>query len=67
VLYALLHFLSSDSTFTHLAIAVIYFILYTGLTLLRKDTRDTLLSIWDSITSKKKNTAKNDLHEGEDG
>jgi O-antigen/teichoic acid export membrane protein len=67
VLYALLHFLSSDSTFTHLAIAVIYFILYTGLTLLRKDTRDTLLSIWDSISSKKKNTAKIDLHEGEDG
>ena len=66
VLSVLLHFNFSDSTFAHLAIAVIYFILYTGLTLLRKDTRDTLLSIWDSIISKKKNTVEIDTPKGED-
>ncbi len=67
VLYVLLHFLSSDSTSTHLAVAVIYFILYTGLTLLRKDTRNTLLSIWESMISKKKTTPESETPQGEDG
>lgn len=65
--YVLLRFLSSESTFIHLLIAGIYFIIYTGLTLVRKDTRDTLWSIWESIMSKRKNTPESDSLNREDG
>lgn len=63
----LLRLLHSDSTFVHLLVAVIYFILYTGLTLLRKDTRNTLRDIWISIITRKKNKAEADLSHEEAG
>jgi len=65
--YALIRLWPAETTFSHLFIAAIYFIVYAGLTLARKHTRYTLLSIWESMISKRKNKPANDLPEGEDG
>jgi O-antigen/teichoic acid export membrane protein len=52
--YALLRYLPFEGTFYHLSIAGIFFIIYTSLTLVRKETRSTLISIWKSIATRKK-------------
>lgn len=67
MLYGLYQILPPDNTFKHLLIAVIYFIVYTGFTLLRKDTRHTLLGIWESFRSKKKNIPESEIQEPVDG
>jgi len=65
-IYGMYRVMPSDSTFIHLLIAAIYFIIYTGLTLIRKDTRLTLWSIWDSMISKRKTTPENNTPPVED-
>jgi PST family polysaccharide transporter len=67
LIYILLGILPSDTTFTHLMVAVVYFIFYTGLTLLRKDTRHTLWGIWDSIVSRKRNEQQEESSQEENG
>lgn len=43
-----------DSIVDHLIIALVYFVVYTGLTVLRAETRKTMKSIWESILSRTK-------------
>jgi O-antigen/teichoic acid export membrane protein len=52
--YALIRLLPSEGLIYHFVIAGSFFVIYTGLTLFRKDSRSTLLSIWDSIISRKR-------------
>jgi PST family polysaccharide transporter len=44
---------SFDSTAYHLLLGLLYFIVYTGLTLLRSETRKTMQSIWKSMIVKR--------------
>ena len=57
--YALLRILPQEGIVSHLLMALVYFILYTALTLVRKETRNTLISIWKSIISNRKKSAVN--------
>ncbi len=58
--YALLRILPQESIVSHLIMAVVYFILYTALTLVRKDTLNTLVSIWKSVISGRKKSSVKD-------
>jgi hypothetical protein len=55
VAYALIRFLPSGGQIYHVIIAGSFFTVYTGLSLVRRETRETLQSIWVSIISRKKN------------
>ncbi|MCK4988945.1 MAG: lipopolysaccharide biosynthesis protein [Bacteroidales bacterium] len=57
--YALFRILPQEGIVSHLVMALVYFILYTALTLVRKETRNTLISIWKSIISNRKKSAVN--------
>ena len=57
--YALLRILPQEGIVSHLVMALVYFILYTALTLVRKETRNTLISIWKSIISNRKKSVVN--------
>jgi len=65
--YALLRYLPFEGTFYHLFIAGIFFVIYTGLTLVRKETRSTLISIWKSIATRKKVSPEEHKSEKGDG
>lgn len=66
-IYIMFRVMPADSTLVHLLIAAIYFIVYTGLTLFRKNTRITLWSIWESIISRKNSKTEGQIVPGEDG
>jgi PST family polysaccharide transporter len=57
-IFAIIRSFSVDSIIDHLLIGLVFFIVYTGLTLLRAETRKTLKSIWVSINSKRKSDKK---------
>jgi len=53
--FVFIRFYSGHFLVTHIGIALIFFVLYTSLTLVRKKTRQTILSIWKGMISRKKN------------
>ena len=63
--FALMKLLPQEGIVNHLIIAAVYFMVYTALTLVRKDTRNTLRSIWQSVISRKKTTPVKDKANGE--
>ncbi len=58
MIYIFIRIFSIDSTVDHLLIGFVFFMVYTGLTLLRAETRKTLQSIRVSIISKRKSDKK---------
>lgn len=50
--YIFIVLVSTDNIIKHILTGLIFFVIYTLVTLLRPKTRDTLRSIWESIVSK---------------
>lgn len=50
--YFFIHFYSQENLIKHIIAGLIFFIIYTGVTLLRPKTRDTLLSVRESLFSR---------------
>lgn len=67
VAYALIQVLSQESIINHLITALLFFIIYTGLTMLRRESRETLRSIWASVISRRKGEAEKENLNRKDG
>ena len=52
VSYIFIRFYSMENGGKHLLTGLVFFVIYTGLTLLRAHTRETIRSIWNSIVNK---------------
>ena len=65
--YSLTRKLPQEGIVSHLILALVYFIVYTGLTLVRKDTLNTLRSIWKSINKSRKNLPEKNIPNGDNG
>jgi len=51
--FAFIYFYVGEQGIKHLITALIFFVIYTGLTLMRQSTRETIRSIWNSVINKK--------------
>jgi PST family polysaccharide transporter len=65
--FALLKLFSADSMLQHFLVAGLFFIIYTGLSLVRRESRLTLLSIWESLVGRKNKKSEQEMEKGEDG